>query len=131
MHACVWVLANRHTTRTDIVRPTHPQPHPPHPTRALLLLENACFACPDNEARLLEASVTSGEPPLVATAGLVAWLAQQLGLLARQALITGIKKVSVLVGGQWVGWCVGGQGLWLVGCGLQAQHLLRQPLLLV
>ena len=63
--------------------------------RALLLLENACFACPENEARLLALAVQTGVPPLVATAGLVGWLVQQLALLARQALITGIKKVGL------------------------------------
>jgi hypothetical protein len=60
--------------------------------KALLLLENACFACPDNEALLLAVQVRSGVEPLISTAGLVSWLVQQLGLLSRQALITGIKK---------------------------------------
>jgi hypothetical protein len=44
--------------------------HSHHPrNRTLLVLENACFACPGNEARLLGASVQTGEPPLVATVG--------------------------------------------------------------
>lgn len=42
-----------------------------HTCRALLLLENACFACPDNEALLLEVQVRSGVEPLISTAG--AW----------------------------------------------------------
>ena len=42
-----------------------------HTCRALLLLENACFACPDNEALLLEVQVRSGMEPLISTAG--AW----------------------------------------------------------
>lgn len=37
--------------------------------RALLVLENVCFACPDNEARLLAVTVQTGLPPLVATTG--------------------------------------------------------------
>jgi hypothetical protein len=61
----------------------------------LLLLENSCFACPENEAHLLAVVVQTGVPPLLATTGLVSWLVQQLAQLARQALITGIKKVSM------------------------------------
>lgn len=41
----------------------------PYTCRALLLLENACFACPDNEALLLAVEVRSGVEPLISTAG--------------------------------------------------------------
>jgi xanthosine utilization system XapX-like protein len=44
-------------------------------------------------------AVQTGVPPLVATTGLVGWLVQQLAQLARQALITGIKKVILCCGG--------------------------------
>ncbi len=37
--------------------------------RALHVLESACFACPENEAFLLGASVTVGVPPMVASPG--------------------------------------------------------------
>ncbi len=60
--------------------------------RALSVLENACFACPENEARLVAAEVSLGVPPLVARHGVAAWLVQQLGALARQALVPGLKK---------------------------------------
>lgn len=80
------------------------------------MLENACFACPANEARLLAAAVTAGEPPLAASQGLVAWLASQLGLLSRQALITGVKKVGQAC---WSTLSSIGRGVWLAlrpGC---------------
>ncbi|KAL4437365.1 hypothetical protein ABPG75_004504 [Micractinium tetrahymenae] len=60
--------------------------------KALHVLESACFACPENEAFLLGASVAVGVPPMVASPGFVGWLVQQLELLSRQALIPGIKK---------------------------------------
>lgn len=60
--------------------------------KALQVLESACFACPENEAFLLGASVAVGVPPMVAYPGFVGWLVQQLELLSRQALISGIKK---------------------------------------
>lgn len=60
------------------------------------MLENACFACSDNEAHLAAVAVRVGgnaagggrELPLTE------WLAQQLEVLGQQGLSTGFKKVK-------------------------------------
>eukprot|EP00887_Chlorella_sp_A99_P003842 scaffold11.g3842.t1 len=60
--------------------------------RSLLLLENACFACPANEAHLVAATVRQGLPPLVVQGSAVGWLVQRVGELGRQGLLPGLKK---------------------------------------
>ena len=57
------------------------------------MLESSCFACPENEARLVGIEVTRGVPPLLARFGIAQWLVQQVQALGRQGLVPGLKKV--------------------------------------
>jgi hypothetical protein len=62
--------------------------------RALVLLENSCFACSENEAHLVEIEITRGVAPLVARMGIAQWLVQQIQALSSQPLVLGLKKAS-------------------------------------
>ena len=60
-----------------------------------MVLEHSCFACSENEAHLVDMSVTQGCPPILVKIALTQWLVQQVQALSRQAIITGLKKVRI------------------------------------
>jgi hypothetical protein len=73
--------------------------------RSLLALENACFACPENEAHLAAVTITLAPVPGRAQqpsgrtgreVGLTEWLVRQVEQIGQQGLSGGFKKVGVL-----------------------------------
>jgi len=60
--------------------------------KCLKVLEHACFACPENEERLVAAMVTSGVAPMMVSMPVPKWLVSLVEALVRQGLTAGMKK---------------------------------------
>ena len=60
--------------------------------KCLKVLEHACFACPENEERLVAAIVTSGVAPMMVSMPVPKWLVSLVEALVRQGLTAGMKK---------------------------------------